>query len=138
MTSPHSQPNQPKQSFYEAIGGEPTFARIVRGFYAQVREDDLIGPLYPDQDWEGAEQRLKWFLAQYWGGPQTFSENRGHPRLRMRHVDYSIGIPEADRWLEMMKNSLDQIDEETLPPAYRAAMWEHMERVAQMLINRAP
>ncbi|MGD7001993.1 globin [Corynebacterium halotolerans] len=137
-TSPNPQPNQRQVSFYEAVGGEPTFARLVAGFYEQVREDDVIGPLYPNQDWEGAEQRLKWFLAQYWGGPQTFSANRGHPRLRMRHVNYSIGLPEAERWLELMRNSLDRIDEETMPPAYRAAMWDHMERVAQMLINRAP
>ncbi|MGP6174471.1 globin [Corynebacterium sp. A21] len=135
MTLPSSgAPGQP--SFFEAIGGDETFSRMVHGFYEQVKKDDLIGPLYPDQDWEGAEQRLKWFLAQYWGGPQTFSANRGHPRLRMRHVDYSIGRPEAERWLEMMKISLDQIEEETIPPAYRAAIWEHMERVAAMLINR--
>lgn len=141
MTSPSNpQPEQNgrQPSFYDAVGGEETFARLVRGFYAQVREDDLIGPLYPQDDFAGAEQRLKWFLAQYWGGPQTFSENRGHPRLRMRHVNFSIGMPEAERWLELMRNSLDQIDEETIPPAYRAAIWEHMERVAQMLINRAP
>lgn len=135
MTTPDSgAPGQP--NFYEAIGGDETFSRMVHGFYEQVKQDDLIGPLYPDQDWEGAEERLKWFLAQYWGGPQTFSANRGHPRLRMRHVNYSIGIPEAERWLAMMRNSLDQIEEETIPPAYRAALWEHMERVAAMLINR--
>lgn len=137
MTTPaSSQPGQP--TFYEAIGGDETFSRIVRGFYAQVREDELIGPLYPQDDWEGAEQRLKWFLAQYWGGPQTFSAQRGHPRLRMRHATYSIGTEEAQRWLDMMHNSLDRIEEETIPPAYRAALWEHMERVAAMLINRAP
>ena len=62
-------------SVYEAIGGTPTFERLVHGFYDQVKEDDVIGPMYPDQDWEGAEQRLTWFLIQYWGGPQHFSEN---------------------------------------------------------------
>ena len=64
-------------SVYEAIGGMETFERLVHGFYSQVKEDNVIGPMYPDNDWEGAEQRLTWFLAQYWGGPQLFSENRG-------------------------------------------------------------
>lgn len=136
MSTDPTTPDTSRTSFYDAIGGDATFSRIVAGFYEQVKVDDVIGPLYPDQDWEGAEQRLKWFLAQYWGGPQTFSEQRGHPRLRMRHVEYSIGQKEALRWLEMMENSLDQIEEETIPPAYRAALWEHMERVAYMLVNR--
>lgn len=73
---------------------------------------------------------------QYWGGPQLFSENRGHPRLRMRHAEYPINLEAHDRWLELMANSLAQIDEETIPPAYRHMIWDHMERVAQMLINR--
>ncbi|HCT9180128.1 MULTISPECIES: globin [unclassified Corynebacterium] len=125
-------------SVYEAVGGMETFEKLVGGFYAQVREDDLIGPMYPQQDWEGAEKRLTWFLVQYWGGPQLFSENRGHPRLRMRHAPYPIDMAAHDRWLELMGNSLAQIDEETIPPAYRAMIWDHMERVAEMLINRAP
>lgn len=123
-------------SVYEAVGGMETFDKSVGGFYAQVRTDDVIGPMYPDQDWEGAEERLKWFLVQYWGGPQLFSENRGHPRLRMRHSEYPINLEAHDRWLELMANSLAQIDEETIPPAYRHMIWDHMERVAQMLINR--
>ncbi|ART20683.1 globin [Corynebacterium striatum] len=123
-------------SVYEAVGGMETFDKLVGGFYAQVRTDDVIGPMYPDQDWEGAEERLKWFLVQYWGGPQLFSENRGHPRLRMRHAEYPINLKAHDRWLELMANSLAQIDEETIPPAYRHMIWDHMERVAQMLINR--
>ncbi|MFS0480466.1 globin [Corynebacterium striatum] len=123
-------------SVYETVGGMETFDKLVGGFYAQVRTDDVIGPMYPDQDWEGAEERLKWFLVQYWGGPQLFSENRGHPRLRMRHSEYPINLEAHDRWLELMSNSLAQIDEETIPPAYRHMIWDHMERVAQMLINR--
>ena len=123
-------------SVYEAIGGMETFDRIVAGFYAQVREDDLLGPMYPAEDWEGAEQRLKWFLVQYWGGPQTFSERRGHPRLRMRHAEFPIDLRAHDRWLELMSNSLEDIEEETLPPAYRAMLWDHMQRVAAVLINR--
>ncbi|SQH98880.1 hemoglobin-like protein [Corynebacterium minutissimum] len=89
------QPN----SVYEAIGGMETFEKLVGGFYAQVRTDDVIGPMYPDQDWAGAEQRLLWFLVQYWGGPQLFSENRGHPRLRMRHAPTpSTRLPMIAGW----------------------------------------
>ena len=125
-------------SVYEAIGGAPTFERLVHGFYDQVKEDDVIGPMYPHQDWEGAEQRLTWFLIQYWGGPQHFSENRGHPRLRMRHATFPIDMEAHDRWLELMGKSLDSIEEDTIPPAYRTMLWDHMQRVAAMLINRAP
>ncbi len=128
-------PQQP-QSLYEAVGGEDTFARLSRGFYEQVREDDLLGPMYPQDDWEGAENRLKWFLAQYWGGPQTFNEQRGAPMLRRRHFPFAVDQQASERWLEMMRRSLDEIDEQTIPPAYRHAIWDHMERVAAMLINR--
>lgn len=127
---------EPATSFYDAVGGEETFSTFVHRFYQQVREDDLIGPMYPHDDWEGAEQRLKWFLAQYWGGPQTFSENRGHPRLRMRHHHFSIGQAERDRWLELMSNAINTISEDQLDDAHRAALWNHMERVADMLINK--
>lgn len=127
--------NTPK-SVYEAVGGDATFARISAGFYEQVRTDDILGPMYPDDDWEGAEARLKWFLAQYWGGPATFNEQRGAPMLRRRHFEFHVDREAAIRWLELMKVSLDQIDDETIPPAYRHQIWEHMERVAAMLINQ--
>ncbi|WP_084562988.1 globin [Corynebacterium aquilae] len=129
--------DQQMQSFYDSVGGEGTFRQLVHGFYTRVREDDLIGPMYPHDDWEGAEDRLRWFLAQYWGGPQTFNENRGHPRLRMRHNHFVIGEKEKDRWLEMMKASLDEIPADQLDDAHRAAVWDHMERVANMLINHS-
>ncbi|WIM67208.1 globin [Corynebacterium breve] len=120
-------------SFYEAVGGDEFFTALVEGFYAQVREDDLIGPMYPQDDWEGAEQRLKWFLAQYWGGPTTFNEKRGAPMLRRRHFPYEIGDAEARRWLSMMSNSLDQLE---VSAAHRDALWDHMVRVAAMMINK--
>ena len=85
-----------------------------------------------------AEERLRLFLIQYWGGPRTYSEQRGHPRLRMRHAPYPIDITAHDRWLELMGNSLAEIDEETIPPAYREMIWDHMQRVAAMMINKAP
>lgn len=130
-------PQLAQQTFYEAVGGEDTFREVVHRFYQQVQKDDLIGPMYPADDWDGAEDRLRWFLSQYWGGPQTFSENRGHPRLRMRHARFLIGEAEAQRWLEMMDKAIAEIDEQRLPPAHRAAMREYMQRVAYMLINKA-
>lgn len=139
LPDPAQQPaNRAQQSFYDSVGGEETFTKLVHEFYTRMRNDDLIGPMYPDDDWDGAEERLRWFLAQYWGGPQTFSEHRGHPRLRMRHNRFPIGPAEAERWLEIMDASLATIDDTTLPPAHRRAMRDHMERVAMMLINKAP
>lgn len=123
------------QSMYEALG-EDFFRRLVGGFYKQVRDDDLIGPMYPEDDLAGAEDRLRWFLVQYWGGPQTFSERRGAPMLRRRHFPYTIGRAEAERWLQLMENSLDQFTEDELLPAQRHALWNHMQRVAYMMINQ--
>ncbi|MFH0412197.1 globin [Corynebacterium sp. L4756] len=125
-------------SVYEAIGGMPTFEKIVRGFYEQIPEDDILGPMYPAEDMAGAEDRLRWFLVQYWGGPALFNENRGAPRLRMRHFEFPIDMAAHDRWLELMANSLEKIDEETIPQAYRQMIWQHMQQVAAMLINKAP
>ncbi|TYR16391.1 globin [Corynebacterium urealyticum] len=122
-------------TFYDAVGGEDTFRTIVSEFYQQVKGDDILGPMYPADDMAGAEDRLRWFLAQYWGGPETFNEKRGHPRLRMRHAQFHIDEAARDRWLELMANAMETVDEETLPAEHRAAMWDHMERVAQMLVN---
>ncbi|HJD49239.1 MAG TPA: globin [Candidatus Corynebacterium intestinavium] len=122
-------------TFYDAVGGEETFRTIVSEFYKQVKDDDILGPMYPADDLAGAEDRLRWFLAQYWGGPETFNEKRGHPRLRMRHAQFHIDEAARDRWLELMANAMETVDEKTLPAEHRAAMWDHMERVAQMLVN---
>ncbi|WJY68638.1 globin [Corynebacterium auris] len=123
-------------SLYEQLG-EDFFRRLVHGFYQQVKTDDLIGPMYPADDWAGAEDRLRWFLVQYWGGPHTFQEQRGRPMLRKRHFPFSIGMAEAERWLELMGRSLDQFEEAELGPAERAQLWNHMQRVAYMMINTA-
>lgn len=128
MSQPHS--------LFEAIGGEPTFRKIVRGFYEQVPDDDILGPMYPADDMQGAEDRLTWFLMQYWGGPTTYNEHRGHPMLRRRHFPFPIDAAAAQRWLRNMRTSLDQIDSETINDEQRAALWEHMVRVADMLINK--
>ena len=127
----------PPTSLHDALGGE-VFERLVAGFYARVRTDDILGPMYPQDDWEGAEERLRMFLVQYWGGPSDYQAQRGHPRLRMRHMPFTIDATAAQRWLDLMGASLDEIDEETLPPAYRHAIWDNMTRVAHMLINTAP
>ncbi|MCS4490683.1 MULTISPECIES: globin [unclassified Corynebacterium] len=136
MSSPLDTPSShtDPRTLYEAVGGNEFFTRVVRRFYHQVRTDDLIGPMYPADDFEGAEERLRTFLAQYWGGPTTYSDNRGHPRLRMRHAPFAIGEVEAKRWLEMMTNALNE--EENLDPTLREAIDSHMTRVAYMLINQ--
>lgn len=122
-------------NLYDELG-EDFFRRLVHGFYEQVKTDDLLGPMYPADDWEGAENRLRWFLVQYWGGPHTFQAERGRPMLRKRHFPFSIGMPEAERWLELMERSLAQFGEEELPADARAQLWNHMQRVAYMMINR--
>lgn len=130
----------PKQehTLYEAVGGEEFFHRLVEGFYSQVKQDDIIGPMYPDDDWEGAQNRLRWFLAQYWGGPRSYQEQRGNPMLRRRHFPFAIGEAEAERWLQLMGASMEQFSDDELPPPYRAEMWNHMQRVAYMMINQGP
>ena len=130
----------PKQehTLYDAVGGDEFFRRLVHGFYAQIKDDDLIGPMYPEDDLSGAEDRLRWFLVQYWGGPREYQEQRGNPMLRKRHLPFAIGEAEADRWLELMGNSMEQFSDDELPPPYRAQMWNHMQRVAYMMINQGP
>ena len=123
-------------SLFEAIGGEPMFDRIVTEFYRQIPEDPILGPMYPAEDMAGAEDRLRWFLMQYWGGPQTFNEQRGHQRLRMRHMHFHINPAARERWLVLMGNALATIPEDDLPEPARAALWDHMVRVADMLVNR--
>ena len=86
--------------------GEEGFHSLVAAFYRRVREDDLLGPMYPADDWEGAEQRLRDFLVGRFGGPSRYMEERGHPRLRMRHAPFAIGIAERDRWLQLMGAAL--------------------------------
>src|SRR5699024_555130 len=91
-----------KDTFYDAVGGEPTFVKLVNRFYREVAADEILRPMYPEEDLTGAEERLRLFLIQYWGGPTTYSQQRGHPRLRMRHVPYTIGPIERDAWLRCM------------------------------------
>jgi hemoglobin len=122
-------------SFYDAVGGEPTFARIAAAFYEKVAEDPLLKPMYPEEDLRPAERRLKMFLEQYWGGPHTYSQERGHPRLRMRHYDYTIGEAERDAWLRAMHYALSTIDEQTLDAEHRKAIVDYVEMAAKAMMN---
>ena len=110
---------EPAQSFYDAVGGDATFRTIVSRFYELVRDDEILRPLYPEDDLDGAEERLRMFLEQYWGGPRTYSDQRGHPRLRMRHSPFQIGYLERDAWLRCMHTAVAEIDSQTLDDAHR-------------------
>jgi len=121
-------------SLYDAVGGEPVFRQLVGDFYAGVATDPVLRPLYPE-DLGPAEDRLRMFLVQYWGGPGTYSEQRGHPRLRMRHVAWQVGERERDAWLHHMRAAVERID---VAEGARAAIWEHLERAAYSLVNHPP
>ena len=119
-------------TFYDAVGGAETFRRLVHRFYEGVAEDPVLRPLYPEADLSGAEERLRMFLEQYWGGPRTYSEQRGHPRLRMRHAEWVIGERERDAWLGHMHDAVASVE---LAADARAAIWEHLERASYSLVN---
>jgi hemoglobin len=122
-------------SFWEAVGGRATFERLVRAFYDGVRTDEVLLPMYPEQpDLEGAIQRLTGFLEQYWGGPGTYSEQRGHPRLRMRHMPFAVTPDARDHWLRHMRAAVDTLD---LSPLHESMLWEYLERAAHAMVNSA-
>ena len=120
-------------TFFEAVGGEETFNRLVHRFYQGVAEDPLLRPLYPEEDLGPAEERLRLFLIQYWGGPRTYDDERGHPRLRMRHVPFAIGPAERDRWLTHMRAAIAA----SAPPDDVAAELErYFTMAAEAMRNR--
>jgi hemoglobin len=127
-----AEPAGQAETFYHAVGGEDTFRRMVARFYAEVADDEILRAIYPEEDLSGAEERLRLFLIQYWGGPKTYSERRGHPRLRMRHAPYKIGPIERDAWLRCMRIA---VDEESLPEPYRGQLWAYLEYAAQSMMN---
>src|SRR5271165_159506 len=123
-------------SFYEAIGGEETFTRLVRRFYEEVAADPVLLASYPTpQDLGPAEEHLRLCVIQYWGGPATYNELRGHPRLRMRHVRFHIGETERDRWLKHMRTALDSVEPD---PALDAQLWDYLVMAAHSLVNVVP
>jgi hemoglobin len=119
-------------SLYEAVGGEQTFRRLVDTFYAGVAADPVLRAIYPEDDLGPAAERLRMFLIQYWGGPTTYSERRGHPRLRMRHARFAIGVAAHDAWLRHMRASLDEL---ALAPEYDEALWRYFTMAAASLRN---
>ncbi len=125
------------RSFYDAVGGAETFHAIVARFYELVRDDEILRPLYPEDDFAGAEVRLRMFLEQYWGGPRTYSDQRGHPRLRMRHAPFRIGFLERDAWLRCMHTAVAEIDAETMDDGHRRALLDYLEMAAQSMVNSA-
>ena len=119
-------------SFYDEVGGEAVFAKLAREFYKGVAKDPVLKPMYPEDDLGPAEERLKLFLEQYWGGPSTYSDTRGHPRLRMRHMPYKINPDARDRWLGHMEHAVDTLN---LPPLQRETLLEYLERAAYAMTN---
>jgi hemoglobin len=121
------------RSVYELAGGEPTFRLLVSRFYARVAEDPVLRAVYPDADLSGPTERLTLFLIQYWGGPSTYSEQRGHPRLRLRHQPFAIGQAERDAWLGHMTAAVDSLD---LAPPVRKALLDYFDTASTAMINR--
>jgi hemoglobin len=121
-------------TFYTAVGGEETFRKLVDAFYAGVAADPILRAIYPEDDLGPAAERLRMFLIQYWGGPGTYSQQRGHPRLRMRHAPFPIGDAQRDAWLARMHDALDAVD---LAPAYRQVLWDYLVSAADSLRNLA-
>jgi len=119
-------------SFFDEVGGHPTFAALVHRFYQGVAEDPELRALYPDEDLRPAEERLLGFLEQYWGGPTTYSEQRRHPRLRMRHAPFRVDADARDRWLTHMRDAVDSLH---LAPMHEAILWDYLERAAWSMVN---
>ena len=119
-------------SVYEAIGGEATFRALVDRFYEGVADDPELRALYPEDDLGPASDRLRMFLIQYWGGPTTYSEQRGHPRLRMRHAPFAVNSAARDAWLTHMARALRSLE---LAPQYEQQMWDYFVRAADSLRN---
>ena len=120
-------------SFYEEIGGEAFFADLTAQFYAQVAVDPILRPMYPDTDLKAAATRLQWFLEQYWGGPTTYQENRGHPRLRMRHAEFHINLAAHDAWINAMRTAVDGMQ---MRPEHKEQLWSYLEMAAAAMINQ--
>ncbi len=119
-------------SFYEAVGGEATFRRLVERFYAGVADDPPLRALYPEEDLGPAAERLRLFLIQYWGGPSTYSQERGHPRLRMRHAPFAIDSAARDAWLRHMRAAVDDLE---LAPELDATLWRYLLTAAESMRN---
>jgi hemoglobin len=123
-----------RRTVFELAGGEETFFALVDRFYAGVQDDPILRPMYPEE-LSNAKRKLALFFIQYFGGPTTYSDERGHPRLRMRHLPFPIGKEARDAWVSHMRAALD---ETPMPGEVRAEMREYFDRVATFLINQTP
>lgn len=120
-------------TLFDRAGGMPFFERLVGRFYAGVDTDPILRPLYPESDLAGAQRRLTLFLAQYWGGPRSYDDERGHPRLRMRHAPFAIGPVERDAWLRHMREAVESLH---LPPEHEQPLWHYLETAAHSMQNQ--
>lgn len=121
------------QTFFEKVGGQKTFNELVSHFYALVAVNPVLRPMYPDSDLKAAAQRLEMFLIQYWGGPTTYSEQRGHPRLRMRHAPFHIATKERDEWLNCMRQAVDGLE---INAELKTELWNYLEMAANSMVNQ--
>jgi hemoglobin len=119
-------------TFYDEIGGMDTIRAIVSKFYEGVADDEVLRPLYPEEDLAPAADRFALFLAQYWGGPTTYSDSRGHPRLRMRHAPFPVTPDARDHWLRAFRAGLDSAG---LTPEQDAKFWAYITYAAQSMVN---
>jgi len=123
------------ETFYDLVGGHETFVKLVDAFYVGVAQDPVLRPMYPEGDLEPAVERLRLFLEQYWGGPTTYSDRRGHPRLRARHSPFPIDEDARDRWLKHMRVAVGTLE---LHPLAQSTLWNYLEGAANSMVNIAP
>ena len=119
-------------TFESPAACEKTFTKLVAAFYRRVRTDDLIGPMYPQDDFDGSEQRLRDFLIYRFGGSDRYIQERGHPRMKMRHMPFKIGIKERDRWLELMGAAMEETE---VPSEIALELKVFFEQVADFMRN---
>jgi hemoglobin len=132
VTDEQSAGAPPPVTPYDDFGGEEFFTSLVAAFYARVAHDPILRPMYPDADLAAAERRLRLFLIQYWGGPTTYNDERGHPKLRMRHMDFTIDSAARDRWLSLMH---DAMVEQDLTPDQETQLWMYLVSAAFAMQN---
>lgn len=128
-----SLPRASASSLYDRVGGEPFFTALVEAFYRRVADDEVLRPLYPEEDLGPATDRFRLFLMQYWGGPNTYSATRGHPRLRMRHAPFPVGTVQIEAWLAAMRGALDEVAPE---PNEEQELWAYFEKSAHFMRNQ--
>ncbi len=119
-------------TFYGQVGGHETFKKIIHVFYQGIAADPVLRAMYAEEDLGPAEHRMLMFIEQYWGGPRTYLEERGHPRLRMRHIPFAVTPEARDRWLAAMRAGVDAAE---LSPLHEATLWDYIERAAASLVN---